>query len=165
MFLSNRFIAAGLLVFYGIPMAIGPSWHRHDQNCDASACHLTGVEGALPEDTHTAHNHDHEHVHGKLVGQEIDATPDTHEQAQAGSGSPHAPASKLDAASGSLQSLDTHASCAVCAFYSQSQLASRLSERPTDEALLHSVATTYLSVGRTAYSECQPRGPPARSYL
>lgn len=104
MFLSNRFIAAGLLVFYGIPMAIGPSWHRHDQSCDGFACHVT-------------------------------------EHSQGDSGSPQASANSPDTAGGGLQATDARDECLVCAFYAQSQLAARVSERLADEALLHSIAT------------------------
>jgi len=159
--ISNRLIAAGLLVFYGIPMAIGPSWHRHDERCDASACQLTGSVDASAGGTGSTHEHQHDHKHRNASGEQHQAC----EQSQTACGTDRIVTSEQAAAFGSLESIDARQDCVVCAFYTQSQLASRVAEQLADEALLTSITATYHSVGRTAYAECQPRGPPVRSFL
>ncbi len=160
---NTRLISIALLVFYGIPVAIGPHWHHHHHGDHQHGGHLHGDGSCC---THASCQAAEQNSAAKK-----DAHPDCDCQLHSVSAESHqhvtsAPAEKAAREQAPLGSLANYVAisqdgpCSICDFYSSAQSQKQASVQLSDAALVASIVT-HVTVRLSTAVLCQrARGPP-----
>lgn len=166
---STRLISIALLVFYGIPSAIGPHWHHHhhgdhqhgghrhgDGSCCAhSGCQTVEQDSAAKQDAH----HDCD-----CQSHSVNADSHQHDTSALATGALAEKAAREQSALGShanYVAISQDGPCSICDFYSSAQSQKQASVQLTDAALVASLET-HVTVRLSTATLCQrARGPPS----